>query len=656
MHYMQVEKGSTGIEIPLTIVDDTDGKPETAVVFNTSGIDLWYRRQGGAVVPITEVTQTVNGAWASGGFVHKANGHYRLDGPDAAFATGARFVEFGGTVTGMVVIGCIVDLLDPIGFNGDALKVFLRDGDHGGSSLKITGKQIALTSTDANEPALKLAGQGTAAGIQTTGGATGPGMAATGGSTSGAGFKATGTAGNSPGVDASGAGSGEGIKATGGPTGEGIEGVGGSTSGSGIKGTGSNGNANGIEGQGQGSGDGVRGTGGATGGGLAGVGGATSGAGVRAVGSNGNSPGVSAAGQGTGAGVLSTGGATGPGGDFVGGATSGPGMRSRGQAGNSIGFDAVGQGTGEGVKATGGATAEGIEAVGGSSGGAGFKGTGSAGNAPGIEGQGQGTAAGVQGTGGATGPGVRGTGGATSGAGVVFAAAAGNSDGMTLTKQGTGVALNPISNDIAGIGAGADAMLMVSTTIATLTDQLNFTITAGSGDDDAYTDQMMIISDQSTAAQKANVPINDYVGSTKSIVLGASPVFNIAVGDLVKVYAVPRQLSGIKAKTDQLVFVGGMVSAVIPSNIKKNQALPNFKFVMRSITTRLPLPGASPVMSVELDNGSFVTIAGTVTEDPAQNGWYRCNFTAAEMNGNVIALHAVAASCEPFDLTILTQP
>ncbi len=108
-----VKKGATDRSVTLRIVDSTDGTPETGVVFNTSGIDLWYRREGGAKVSITEATlSTLTDAHADGGFLHIGDGNYRLDLPDAAFATGANHVDVGGTVTGMVVIGGRVRLVN----------------------------------------------------------------------------------------------------------------------------------------------------------------------------------------------------------------------------------------------------------------------------------------------------------------------------------------------------------------------------------------------------------------------------------------------------------------------------------------------------------------------------------------------------------------
>lgn len=108
-----VRKGSVDRSVTIRIIDSTDGTPETGVVFNTAGIDLWYRREGGAVVSITEATlASLTAAHADGGFLHIGNGYYRLDLPDAAFASGANYADVGGTVTGMIVIGGRVRLLD----------------------------------------------------------------------------------------------------------------------------------------------------------------------------------------------------------------------------------------------------------------------------------------------------------------------------------------------------------------------------------------------------------------------------------------------------------------------------------------------------------------------------------------------------------------
>jgi hypothetical protein len=89
-----------------------------------------------------------------------------------------------------------------------------------------------------------------------------------------------------------------------------------------------------------------------------------------------------------------------------------------------------------------------------------------------------------------------------------------------------------------GSGSGTESSLMVSTTIATLASQTSFTLTAGSADNSAYNNQLVVITDASTSIQKARGIVSDYVGSTRTVILQEVPVFTIAVGDLISIIAV----------------------------------------------------------------------------------------------------------------------
>lgn len=311
-----VTKGSTSRSVTVDIIDSTDGTPETGVVFNTSGIDLWYRREGAARVAITEATlAALTTAWSSGGFLHVSDGTYRLDLPDAAFATGANYVDFGGTVTGMIVIGGRVRLVDysledavrgtagtalpnaAAGASGGVLISGSNSGTTTLGALTVTGATtltgnvamsagLTITQSTTNGSGISVTGNGTGNGITATGGATGNGFSGVGGSTSGAGFRAAGTAGNSPAMTLVGQGSAAGLLATGGATGAGFSAVGGATSGPGFSATATSGNGatftggtngNGVASTGAGTGAGEIYTGGATGSGFSLVGGSTSG-------------------------------------------------------------------------------------------------------------------------------------------------------------------------------------------------------------------------------------------------------------------------------------------------------------------------------------------------------------------------------------------
>jgi hypothetical protein len=107
-----VVHGSTDQSVVVRIVDSGDGTSEQSVEHNSSGIAMWYRRTGGTKTAITPAAlASLDAAHSDGGIEHIDDGYYRLDVPDAAFASGASGVTIGGFFTGRVVIGCYVPLV-----------------------------------------------------------------------------------------------------------------------------------------------------------------------------------------------------------------------------------------------------------------------------------------------------------------------------------------------------------------------------------------------------------------------------------------------------------------------------------------------------------------------------------------------------------------
>ncbi|KKN37290.1 hypothetical protein LCGC14_0764890 [marine sediment metagenome] len=83
---------------------------------------------------------------------------------------------------------------------------------------------------------------------------------------------------------------------------------------------------------------------------------------------------------------------------------------------------------------------------------------------------------------------------------------------------------------------------MAQTSIEGLTDQNTFTLTSGeaSGDNDAYNDCIIVVTDQVTQIQKAVGYISDYTGASRTVQLYADPLqtgFTMAVGDSVEIFA-----------------------------------------------------------------------------------------------------------------------
>lgn len=72
---------------------------------------------------------------------------------------------------------------------------------------------------------------------------------------------------------------------------------------------------------------------------------------------------------------------------------------------------------------------------------------------------------------------------------------------------------------------------VLDTTIATLSTQTSFTLTAGPAEDDALNDYWAIIHDAASAVQCSWVEVLDYTGSTKTVTLAAGATFTAAAKD-----------------------------------------------------------------------------------------------------------------------------
>lgn len=78
-----------------------------------------------------------------------------------------------------------------------------------------------------------------------------------------------------------------------------------------------------------------------------------------------------------------------------------------------------------------------------------------------------------------------------------------------------------------------DAIL--NTTIATLSTQTSFTLTAGPAEDDALNGCVVCIHDAASAVQLGFAVVSDYTGSTKTVTLSFATTFTAAAGDNISV-------------------------------------------------------------------------------------------------------------------------
>jgi hypothetical protein len=155
--------------------------------------------------------------------------------------------------------------------------------------------------------------------------------------------------------------------------------------------------------------------------------------------------------------------------------------------------------------------------------------------------------------------------------------------------------------------------------------------TGASAIDDYYNNQLITIVNGTGAGQSRLIA--DYTGATKTATISPNWITTPTVGAMFVLSPFSGQLS----------------------NIRKNQALTAFTFLMTDSTTHAPVTGKTVTATRSIDGGAFA--AGTlsaVTE--LSNGLYKVNFGAADLNGNVVVLRATAAASDDTFERIITAP
>lgn len=100
------------------------------------------------------------------------------------------------------------------------------------------------------------------------------------------------------------------------------------------------------------------------------------------------------------------------------------------------------------------------------------------------------------------------------------------------------------------------------------------------------------------------------------------------------------------------ITAAGLVATT--SNVKKNQALAAFTFLMTDSTTHAPKTGVTVTATRSLDGGAFGSCANAATE--ITSGWYKIDLAATDLNANVVSLRFTGTSADDRDIQIVTQP
>ncbi len=160
------------------------------------------------------------------------------------------------------------------------------------------------------------------------------------------------------------------------------------------------------------------------------------------------------------------------------------------------------------------------------------------------------------------------------------------------------------------VGSFVSPALLQTTTIATLASQISFTLTAGSPDDNAYNNQIIIVTNAGNPLKRAIGTIASYVGSTRTVTLAYDPaVFTMAVGDSVSV--VVNSTGGAFAE-----FTVGSSSSTAVVNTNRTEADNFWNHSIIAFTSGSLRGIASKVTSYANASGAF-TVLNTLPGTPA---------------------------------------
>jgi len=252
---LSIQAGSTSQTVNVFIQDSTSttGAGLTGLAYNSAGLTAYYGLPRAASAAITLATQTVTGAFSSGGFVEvdatNMPGIYRFDIPNAAIASGIFSDIYLKGATNMVP--CVLEIALTAWNNQDSVRGgmtalpnanaaasggLIINGSNTGTvnlaALTVTGATtmtgnmslaagLTITQSTTNGHGIVVTGNGTGSGIRAVAGATGSGFNIVGGSTSGDGVSIATT--NGHGINSTATGSGKhGMTLTGGTSGNGL--------------------------------------------------------------------------------------------------------------------------------------------------------------------------------------------------------------------------------------------------------------------------------------------------------------------------------------------------------------------------------------------------------------------------------------------------
>ena len=164
---------------------------------------------------------------------------------------------------------------------------------------------------------------------------------------------------------------------------------------------------------------------------------------------------------------------------------------------------------------------------------------------------------------------------------------------------------------------GTPPQLLQNTTIATLSTQTSFTLTAGSADNDAYNGAVVVVTDQATSTQKAVGSVSDYVGATKTLTLSSDPgIFTMAVGDTIDIIANASTAPSAAAVRAEIDSNSTQLAAIVADTNELQTDWANggrLDLILDARASQASVDGLNDIAATDIvSNGAITTLAGAV--------------------------------------------
>jgi limonene-1,2-epoxide hydrolase len=171
---------------------------------------------------------------------------------------------------------------------------------------------------------------------------------------------------------------------------------------------------------------------------------------------------------------------------------------------------------------------------------------------------------------------------------------------------------------IDGGGGGSSALL--STTVASLTSQTLFVLTAGATADNVYNGQLAVLVDADDANEIAICRVLDYEGDSKTLTLTSAPSFTLAAGDAVRILPIAKGLTNVVQFPIDPAFVGvlpirnsGIGDVRQPIYLNTQEERPRFGLDARKVADAYPVE----IQSITVYDALGVASGGLTVAQPS---------------------------------------